>query len=136
MSNKQEWTFTSCAPYPKVRQLAHGLKDGDYASICKAADMMADGMYDNTPMLEQAAAQVASSLNITASANRAVVGSGSSPYGDMVNGMLQGITAINNGSSEDQKDIVLEIDGQQFARLIMPKLNKEYKRNGIALREV
>lgn len=31
---------------------------------------------------------------------------------------------------------VLEIDGQQFARLIMPKLNKEYKRNGIALREV
>ena len=38
--------------------------------------------------------------------------------------------------SEDQKDIVLEIDGQQFARLIMPKLNKEYKRNGIALREV
>jgi hypothetical protein len=27
-----------------VRQLAHGLKDGDYASICKAADMMADGI--------------------------------------------------------------------------------------------
>ena len=44
MSNKQECTFTSCAPYPKVRQLAHGLKDGDYASICKAADMMADGI--------------------------------------------------------------------------------------------
>ena len=44
MSNKQECTFTSCAPYPKVRQLAHGLKDGDYTSICKAADMMADGI--------------------------------------------------------------------------------------------
>lgn len=44
MSNKQECTFTSVAPYPKVRQLAHGLKDGDYASICKAADMMADGI--------------------------------------------------------------------------------------------
>ena len=99
-------------------------------------DMMADGMYDNTPMLQQAAAQVASSLNITASANRAVVGSGSSPYGDMVNGMLQGIAAIGNNGGEEQKDIVLEIDGQQFARLIMPRLNKEYKRNGIALREV
>ena len=44
MSNKQECAFTSVAPYPKVRQLAHGLKDGDYASICKAADMMADGI--------------------------------------------------------------------------------------------
>jgi len=44
MSNKQECTFTSVAPYPKVRQLAHGLKDGDYASICKAAEMMADGI--------------------------------------------------------------------------------------------
>lgn len=99
-------------------------------------DMMADGMYDNTPMLQQAAAHVASSLNITASANRAVVGSGSSPYGDMVNGMLQGIAAIGNNGGEEQKDIVLEIDGQQFARLIMPRLNKEYKRNGIALREV
>ena len=44
MSDKQECTFTSVAPYPKVRQLAHGLKDGDYASICKAAEMMADGI--------------------------------------------------------------------------------------------
>ena len=44
MSNKQECTFTSVAPYPKVRQLAHGLKDGDYKSICKAAEMMADGV--------------------------------------------------------------------------------------------
>lgn len=44
MSNKQECTFTSVAPYQKVRQLAHGLKDGDYASICKAAEMMADGI--------------------------------------------------------------------------------------------
>ena len=44
MSNKQECTFPSVAPYPKVRQLAHGLKDGDYASICKAAEMMADGI--------------------------------------------------------------------------------------------
>ena len=48
MSNKQECTFTSVAPYPKVRQLAHGLKDGDYASICKAAEMMADGIREMT----------------------------------------------------------------------------------------
>ena len=46
MSNKQECTFTSVAPYPKVRQLAHGLKDDGYASICKAAEMMADGIME------------------------------------------------------------------------------------------
>ena len=44
MSNKQECTFTSVAPYPKVRQLAHGLKDGKQESIEQAADLMADNI--------------------------------------------------------------------------------------------
>ena len=41
MSHKQECTFSSVAPYPKVRQLAHGLKDGKQESIRQAAEMMA-----------------------------------------------------------------------------------------------
>jgi DNA mismatch repair ATPase MutS len=44
MPNKQECTFTSVAPYPKVRQLAHGLKDGKQESIEKAAEMMTDNI--------------------------------------------------------------------------------------------
>jgi len=41
MSHKHECTFTSVASYPKVRQLAHGLKDGKQESISKAAELMA-----------------------------------------------------------------------------------------------
>ncbi len=41
MLQKQECTFTSVAPYPKVRQLAHGLKDGKQESIRLAAELMA-----------------------------------------------------------------------------------------------
>jgi hypothetical protein len=44
MSNKRECAFTSVAQYPKVRQLAHGLKDGRPESINKAAEMMADNI--------------------------------------------------------------------------------------------
>ena len=44
MPNKQECAFTSVAPYSKVRQLAHGLKDGKAESIRLAADMMVDNI--------------------------------------------------------------------------------------------
>ena len=44
MSHKQECAFTSVAPYPKVRQLAHGLKNGKSESIRQAAAMMADNI--------------------------------------------------------------------------------------------
>jgi hypothetical protein len=44
MPNKQECSFTSVAPYPKVRQLAHGLKDGKQESIKQAAELMADNI--------------------------------------------------------------------------------------------
>ena len=44
MSNKRECAFSSVAQYPKVRQLAHGLKDGRPESINKAAEMMADNI--------------------------------------------------------------------------------------------
>ena len=44
MPDKLQCTFTSVAPYQKVRLLAHGLKNGDGASIRQAADMMADGI--------------------------------------------------------------------------------------------
>ena len=44
MSHKHECTFTSVAPYPKVRQLAHGLKDGKPESIRLAANLMADNI--------------------------------------------------------------------------------------------
>ena len=99
-------------------------------------DMMAQGMYADLPMIQRAAMQVAQTLNLATSPNQAAVGTGSSPNGDLLNGLLQGMAAMNGmpGGGEGG-DVVLQIDGQTFARLIMPKLTKEYKRNGVTLQE-
>lgn len=99
-------------------------------------DMMATDMYTDIPLIQRAAIQVANALNPTAGTNRAMVGAGASPYGEMLNGLLQGMTATNGMTSEEQNELVMEIDGQTFARLIVPKLTREYKRNGVLLREV
>ncbi len=100
-------------------------------------DMMASDMYANLPMMQRAAFEVASTLGLTTSPNRAMVGTGSSPNGDMLNGLLQGMAAMNemSGGAEDN-EIVLQVDGQTFARLMMPKLAREYKRNGVKLQGV
>jgi phage-related protein len=96
--------------------------------------MMEQGLYTGAPNIEKASAYVANSLNLTAT-NKQVVGVGTSPYGDLLNGLLQANGGVNT-SGESQKDIILQVDGQTFARLMMPKLNKEYKRNGVKLKEV
>lgn len=97
--------------------------------------MMEQDFYKGAPNIQRAAMSVASSLNVSATP-QAMVGAGSSQSGDMVNGLLQGLAAMNGMGGGDKGEIVLNIDGQTFARLIMPKLNKEYKRNGIILQEV
>ena len=95
--------------------------------------MMKNDLYEGVPTISEATAKIASALNINVG-GKAVVGTGSSPYSDLLNGYLQtrDIVQGNNQTS----DIILQIDGQTFARLIAPKLTKEYKRNGITLREV
>lgn len=99
-------------------------------------DMMAAGMYADIPLIQRAAIQVAAALNPTNTTNRAVVGTGNSPYGEILNGLLQGMTATNGMVREEQQELVMQIDGQAFARLIVPKLTREYKRNGVILKEV
>lgn len=98
-------------------------------------NMMRDDMYEDIPMIRLAAHNVASALSLSTNPNRAMVGQGSSPFGDLLNGMLQA-SNVTQIPSETNGEIVLQIDGQTFARLIAPKLTKEYKRNGITLREV
>ncbi len=65
-----------------------------------------------------------------------MVGMGSSPNGDLINGLLQGMAAMNGMDGTDDKELILQIDGQTFARLMLPKLSREYKRNGVNLQEV
>lgn len=99
-------------------------------------DMMAEGMYADIPMMERAAIEVANTLGIASSPNRAMVGSGSSPIGDLLNGLLQAMVAMNGIGGSEEKELVLQIDGQTLARMMMPKLSKEYRRNGVNLQEV
>ena len=98
-------------------------------------DMMAEGMYADIPLIQRAAMQVANALNFNNSPNRAVVGTGASPYGELLNGLLQGLATPGGEGGEDGDELVMQIDGQTFARLIVPKLTKEYKRNGVILKE-
>lgn len=99
-------------------------------------DMMANDMYANIPMMQRAAIEVANTLGLTTSPNRAMVGTGSSPNGDLLNGLLQGMAAMNGMGGAEEKELVLQVDGQTFARLMMPKLSREYRRNGVNLQEV
>jgi hypothetical protein len=98
---------------------------------------MAKGMYNDIPMIQRAAIQVANALGLTTTANRAMVGTGTSPNADLLNGILQGMAAMNGmGGESSSKEIALQIDGQTFARLIVPKITREYKRNGVELKGV
>ena len=51
----------------------------------------------------------------------------------LLNSFLGAMSSMNNIAQNDNQPIVLSIDGQVFARLILPSLNKEFKRNGIKL---
>lgn len=100
-------------------------------------DMMAQGMYNDIPMIQRAAIQVANALGLTTTTNRAMVGTGTSPNADLLNGILQGMAAMNGmGGETGNKEIALQIDGQTFARLIVPNITREYKRNGVELKGV
>ena len=100
-------------------------------------DMMAQGMYNDIPMIQRAAIQVANALGLTTTTNRAMVGTGTSPNADLLNGILQGMAAMNGmGGETSNKEIALQIDGQTFARLIVPNITREYKRNGVELKGV
>jgi len=44
--------------------------------------------------------------------------------------------AMNGMNADGEKELVMQIDGQTLARIMMPKLTKEYKRNGVNLTEV
>ena len=98
--------------------------------------MMAEDMYADIPLIQRAAMQVASALNMTGGVNRGMVGTGSSPNGELLNGLLQGMMAMNGMNADGEKELVMQIDGQTLARIMMPKLTKEYKRNGVNLTEV
>lgn len=49
---------------------------------------------------------------------------------------MSSLTLLSGNQKNNNEPIELTIDGQVFARLIMPSLTKEFKRNGIVLEGV
>ena len=67
----------------------------------------------------------------------AVVPLGSSPQfasmkTDIAAAVVQGVAALSGGrgKSGDTVEVVLNIDGDKFARAILPAMEKEYRRKG------
>ena len=68
----------------------------------------------------------------------AVVPLGSSPQfaemnDDIANAVLQGIFAANRAGGSEKTELVLNLDGEKLARVIIPRINKENNRRGYAL---
>lgn len=67
----------------------------------------------------------------------AVIPLGDSPQftsmkSDIANAVLQGLSAMNTGNTSSRsEEIVLNIDGERFARAILPKIDKERSRKGV-----
>ena len=95
-------------------------------------EMFRKGIFESLPKLEGAASAIAATLN-PALSDKAVIGPGTSPFSDLLNGYL----AASGGSETmgESGDLILQIDGETFARLIAPKLTREYRRSGIILGE-
>ena len=50
-----------------------------------------------------------------------------------VNSLISAISNLNGISRANNSPVELSIDGQVFARLIMPSLSKEFKRQGVKI---
>lgn len=78
-------------------------------------------------------------VNLTAGTLSGIKGMNTSlPQRDdssLINGIMSSLTLLS-GSPNNNEPVELSIDGQVFARLIMPSLTKEFKRNGIVLEGV
>lgn len=100
-------------------------------------DMYAQGIVDNIPNIEEAVGQVANVLSKMGNENEQMVTTGNTSMStDILNGLLGAMSIMGNNSTETvSQPIELSIDGDVFARIMMPKLKNEFKRNGIVLKE-
>lgn len=91
--------------------------------------MMADGIEQGLPDIEGA-------VNLTANKLSGIgITAGMSLRDDeaLFGGMMSALGVMNGNTQTADRPVELSIDGQVFARLILPDITKEYRRNGIVL---
>lgn len=94
-------------------------------------DMFADGIKAKLPDIEAAVDLTATTLSN--------LGGVTAPAKDdegMLNSILGAMSMMQMANTGSNDPIELSIDGQVFARVILPSLTKEFKRNGIILEGV
>lgn len=100
--------------------------------------MYTKGIEEGLPDIQGAVNDVASALTgINGTELSTDVSTGDTSVGaDVLNGLLQAMSVKEN-TTQTQTDnpIELSIDGTIFARLIYPSLTKEFKRNGVLIKE-
>jgi hypothetical protein len=98
--------------------------------------MYTEGLEDGVPDIQDAVGQVTSALaNLNMESTTQLISTGdTSISADILNGLLTAMS-VGNKEKETNETIELSIDGTVFARLIYPSLTKEFKRNGVSLKE-
>lgn len=99
--------------------------------------MYTKGIELGVPDIEEAVGEVAEALtNIDGKALNTTISAGESSIGsDVLNGILAAMSVNKDTQKDTETPIELSIDGTVFARLIYPSLTKEFKRNGMTLKE-
>ena len=98
--------------------------------------MFEKGIKTKLPNLENVVGQTATSLS---GVNRESSQLAASDNSDLINSVLSAMSVMQNASSNkghSGEPIELSIDGSIFARLMLPSLTKELRRNGIVLEGV
>jgi TP901 family phage tail tape measure protein len=94
-------------------------------------DMFATGIRAKLPDIESVVSVTADTLSN--------VGGAAVPQkddGGLINSLLGAVSMMQTGNKVSGEPVELSIDGQVFARLILPSLTKEFRRNGIKLEGV
>ena len=100
-------------------------------------NMFAKGIETNIPDIQSAVNEVGLTLASVGGMSTGISAPMQGDIGsDIVNALLKVMTVMNQGRDNDNQKVELEIDGNTFARLIMPSITREFKRNGIILKEV
>lgn len=99
-------------------------------------EMYSSGIEAGIPDIQSAVDQVTevlTGLNLETT-NQFISTGDTSISSDILNGLLAAMS-VGNKEKESNETIELSIDGTVFARLIYPSLTKEFKRNGVSLKE-
>jgi TP901 family phage tail tape measure protein len=95
-------------------------------------NMMSEGIRSGLPDIESAVNLTAGSIK-----NLQTPTAEKDEGGGLVNSLLSALSIIGKTDKGRNTDnINLSIDGQVFARLILPELNREFKRNGLELKKI